>query len=697
MKATLIFPPATDPRGPHLALPCLAASLRRAGVETELLDLDIDGMLAVLQPDRLKEAGERLRARAVPPQDRRREALRRMTELSEVLPERMDDALAVFRDRERFYDPNAFNSARETVCNGLDLVSAACRSGVRYNIAPIAYDVEGVDVQSLSDLIRATSDDVGGLFDDYWDTDVFPMLDAQGPDLIGITITNRQQIVPGLRMARKLRRRGHFVVLGGTVYTKFTEQLRRLPEFFDHFADGVVAYEGDTALVELVHQLNGPRDFTKVPNYLYARDGAVHMTRTHVEDVAALPTPDFEGLPLGQYLTPEPVLPILYGKGCYFNRCKFCDIPYINSISRKAYRVRPPELVAEDLARLHDRFGARHFVFTDEALAPRLLERLADALEPHRERELRFVGYARLEPGFTPELCRKLAGMGMTKLFFGLESGTQETIDHMDKRIKVDRVPAVLQNCRDAGILFHLFSIVGFPEETEESARGTYRFFAQNVSVIDHPGNSFDIHPFGLELRTRYAEEADALGMLVPPEALTKDFVIGVEEWTNSRGLSRERVEALLSEFHLLLRNTYRNYHASAQQLWPAFEEFAVLYADRYQGSEFRHRTSLPPPTDRRGYRLRWNPSSLVEHGNGDTVIISSRHSHAVLERSAFELLDGVDWQSGVDILAASSGGGHQTPVTAFLTRQRIAELIAKALLQLVPLQAGQDSQGDPS
>ena len=86
------------------------------------------------------------------------------------------------------------------------------------------------------------------------------------------------------------------------------------------------------------------------------------------------------------------------------------------------------------------------------------------------------------------------------------------------------------RHCRDAGILFHIFSIVGFPEESEASAANTIRFFEDNADVIDQPGNTFDIHPFGLELRTGYFEEADRLGLIIPEEALRKEFVIGLKE-----------------------------------------------------------------------------------------------------------------------------------------------------------------------
>jgi len=375
-RVTLIFPPATDPRSPHLALPCLAAALRDAGCDVELLDLDVEGLHALLAPDRIAETGRRVRQRsragALPGDG----TLRRLGALSEGLPERLPDALAALRDPARFFDPNEFRAARDTLLDALDLISAAADAPVRYSISPIEYEVDGVDQQVLADLVGVTADRRANVFDEWWESDVFPRLDARAPVLVGVTITNRQQIIPGLSLARRLRARGHFVVLGGTVFSKFAEPLRRLPEFFERFADGVVVYEGDTAICELVSVLEGARDFSRVPNYLYLDRGVVRFTRTHIEDVDALPTPDFSGLPLDRYLTPAPVLPILFGKGCYFNRCRFCDIPYINHVSRKAYRVRSPERIVADLVAHHRRFGCRHFEFTDEALAPRLLEEL---------------------------------------------------------------------------------------------------------------------------------------------------------------------------------------------------------------------------------------------------------------------------------------------------------------------------------
>jgi anaerobic magnesium-protoporphyrin IX monomethyl ester cyclase len=636
MHVTLIFPPATDPRAPHLALPYLAAVLRRAGISTRLIDADVGSLLALLRPDAIGSNVQKLKLR--PPAGIGAGALSRLVRRGEALVENIPRAFAILRGPKDFYDAHQFRAARAQLLDGIGLACLAADRPIHYSLCPIRYDIDGIDEQSLHDLIAVTADRHYNLFHNFWEDELLPSIEAEHPDLVGISIVNRQQLLPGLALASRLRERGLFVVLGGTVFTKFVGKLMQLPEFFAHFADGVIVYEGETAILELVAQLGSARDFSRVPNFLHVRDGRVHLGKAHVEDVDELPVPDFAGLPLKDYLTPEPVLPILVGKGCYFNECKFCDIPFINHVSKKPYRVRSPQKITQDILSLNERFGCRHFEITDEALPPRLLEKLADELEPHAGRQLSFTGYARLEPGFTAPLCAKLARMGMRKLFFGLESGDQATLDHMKKGIRLEHVRPVLEHCRDAGILFHIFSIIGFPEETEARARNTLRFFEDNVDVIDHPGNTFDIHPFGLELRTEYFANADRIGLNIPPEALNKEFVIGIRSgWSNTRGLSPGEVGRLVNDYNEVLRRIYGRFHNSDLHLWPGFEEYAVLYADHYADREFPFRTALPEEGDPSQFTIAWCPDTLIEFSGG-TVRISSPSKIATISERAYRM-----------------------------------------------------------
>jgi hypothetical protein len=523
-------------------------------------------------------------------------------------------ALADLRDPVAFYDPHRHHLARTCLLAACERISAG-HERVDYSFSNAIYRIDGIDSSRLADLAAATADPGLNLFEPLYRDSVLPELARDRPDVVGVSILNGQQILPGLRLARVIKEAGHFVVIGGTVYSKFVPELLRRPEFFELFCDGLVPYEGETAFVSLLHELDGRRDLTRVPNLMVLdRHGTPSIGPTRAEDVARLPTPDFGDLPLRDYLAPAPVLPLLLGKGCYFNRCKFCDIPFINSVAEQPYRVRPPERVAGDVATLRDRHGARCFELTDETLSPRSLVHLGEALAA-RGVDARFVGYARFERGFTPDVCERLYAMGLRKLFFGLESANQATLDHMRKGIRVETAYRVLRACRDAGIGYHVFSIIGFPEEPESSARDTLRFFEEQGEIFSDPRNSFDIHGFGLDLRTPYADEPGRYGVEIDQADLSgRDFPISVLNWRNTRGMSGERVEELLGEFARALRERFRD------SLWPAFEEYAVLYAEHYEGSAFEYRLSLPEPGDPLRFSLAWAADVRVAGASAKTV-----------------------------------------------------------------------------
>jgi len=374
MHIALLFPPSVDPRAPHLAIPSLAAFLRANGVRVTVRDLNLEGFVWATKHAQLVEAERTARARLDTASESERPKLRQVLARAPFVVNAAEEAIATLRDDEDFYDPDRYNEARNTLRSALALMSAA--SGrVNYAFSNAVYEVEGCNSWRLTDLDQATADSGTNVFLPFWEEQVFPSLAADRPDFVGISILNGQQILPGLTLARRLRERGHTVLIGGTVYSKFVPQLMKQPDFFRLFCDGLVPYEGEPALraIALGAWEGEPAG---IPNLmrLDAKGNPV-IGPACVETVDDLPVPDFSDLHLSDYLAPKPVLPILTGKGCYFNRCKFCDIPHINSISTKNYRVRRPDTVAADIAALYKNHGARHFVITDETLSPGLISK----------------------------------------------------------------------------------------------------------------------------------------------------------------------------------------------------------------------------------------------------------------------------------------------------------------------------------
>ncbi|MFF4673166.1 B12-binding domain-containing radical SAM protein [Streptomyces sp. NPDC001279] len=693
MHAVLLFPPAADPRSPHLALPSLTSRLRRNGVEVTQRDLDVEAVDALLRPAALERAAgvcRDRRSRRVPADERDR--LDRVLAMAERTLELAPGAADTLRDPVAFYHPLALAEAREALSHGLRMVGAA--HGVDWDIAPVTYAVDAIDPARLPDLDRATADPAVNVFEDHWSHGILADLEAARPDLVGISILNHQQVIPGLTLARRCKSAGHTVVIGGTVYAKFASALLRRPRFFTLFCDALVPYEGEAALLGVLERLADGRDLAGVPNTVALdASGAPVAGRVVAEDVAALPTPDFEGLPLDRYLTPVPVLPILTGKGCYFNKCRFCDIPHINRVAPRPYRTRPPAVVAEDIARLTESHGCRHYEITDEALSPRFLLRLGEALA-ERDLDVSLVGYARLEPGFDAATCERLAAMGVRKLFFGLESGSQRMLDHMDKGVRLPVASQVLRAVHEAGICLHLFSMVGFPQETEQDAQRTLSFLLDHADVLADPRHSFDVHGFSLDLRTDYFEQADRFGIEMDAEELAgADFPLSVRSWTSAGGLSTQRAQQLVADFQAVLRARFPVHRQFPAHLWPSFEEYAMLYAERYGTDRFPWQLCLPPPGDPLLFRLEW-PRSTRFRPTGEGFVAESFTGRVRTPRQLLQLLARpaepcrVDDLLGALASQVAPGGDrdtHDRAVIAKELRGMIDEMLAAGVLWLVP------------
>ncbi len=658
--------------------------LRQAGISVDLFDLDLEGVLSLLRPDRLVEAGAIIRQRAQSAGADERYFLERSASRAPALAESIAAALATIRNPEQFFEPTQLNCARERIYDSLDIVSLAAGRPLSYQTEVLRYEVKGIDPSRFCDLLEVTNDPAANLFEEHWIDTVYPALENAAYDLVGISLTLRWQIIPGLSLARRLRQKGFRVVLGGTAIAKVSHRLPHLPEFFTAFADAVVTREGETALLELVNQLQGEGNFAMVPNLLYKADGRVCATKLHIEDYAALPTPDFDGMPLGRYLSPSLVLPVMIGKGCYHDECTFCDIPFINRVSPKRYRARSAETVAADITKLAEKHGCRHFLLADEALPPRLLEKVADALVQRKHRELALSGYARLEPGFTPPLCEKLAAAGLRRIYFGLESADQATLDRMQKGIRIENTVKVLRNCHAAGIGFHVFSMIGFPGEDANSAERTIEFFEDNADLFDSPANTFDIHELEILTDTAYFSQAEKFGIRILAPVAGKDFVFGIgTDWENTIGLSRAQIALLLQEAVQRITPRFSRYHAWPPIAWPAQEEWALIYADRYCNQPVPHLTFIPQEPSALPYRIAWNPAAHVEQKQ-DKVVVTSRRGSLELDLGSFRLLgENSSYRPASEIVGRLAGGeasdDHRAEVTKFvnqLIRQRLLEFV---------------------
>lgn len=478
MKITLVYPPFADATQPYSSLPALAAYIRsRERHEVELYDANLDTVLYFLSREQIESAASRItdRIRSLERGDKpsgrnaQEYALALAASLkAPIVAARIEDAIAAFRDAETFSDLTRLNCARRLYDDAIDVLDAAWH--------PLGLRPSGLsepDRAKASAIDSVACDAARNPFLPVLKAIALPELERSGAGAVGISITYQTQILPAVTLAKLIRQLMPAVpvIFGGQMVSVWHENLANCPEIFD-WCDYLIAFEGESALERLLSALEDSREPLGVPNLAYLSKGRVRIHPTAVEDIDALPTPDYTGLPLERYLAPEPVFLLNTSRGCYWSKCEFCAV---SPAMRNGCRIRGTDLVIRDITALQQKHSAHCVAFGDDCVPPRTLQELAHGLISAGI-SLSWQCEVRFERALTAELLADLRKAGCRNLIFGLESYSTRVLGLMSKGVQFAEIARVLDDCRRNQIAFNLQLFFGFPGETPQEARETLEF-----------------------------------------------------------------------------------------------------------------------------------------------------------------------------------------------------------------------------
>jgi hypothetical protein len=411
---------------------------------------------------------------------------------------------------------------------------------------------------------------------------------AEKPDVVGFSMIFDQQLPVGALLGRLLRQRHALpVVFGGSCFADTAEHFLG---WYPESADVIVAGEGEDALRQLLSDFSAPQ---RVPGAVYREPGGNirKIDKEYSKQIDYYGVPDFGGGDLRRYFSPEPVIPLLLSRGCYWRRCTFC-VHYRSA--GLTYRMHSLDFTIEMLRSFVQK-GVRHFAFIDEMISPRHFEKLATAI---KEAGLDIAYYALTKPSgdFSPAHLLDMAESGCKYLLWGLESGNQRVLDLMDKGSKVEEVSRILKRAYAAGIMNHVFMICGFPTETEDE-------FAQTIKFLeDHRDYIYAVHrgTFSLERESPIFSEQARFG--ITRSWLIKDTPTGGRwGYEVSSGMSRERAAQVFVSVLPFLRvfNPYARFLAN-------YRDHALLIYDRRGRQLWPEKRQFPPITYARTPPTPW-------------------------------------------------------------------------------------------
>lgn len=362
-----------------------------------------------------------------------------------------------------------------TLCFPAEIVNFQQRSKGRYNI------------YTLRDLFNIElADSLCYCFAQFFHERMSLDVELLATDTFGISVTYDHQIVSAIWLARAIRNKWpeKKVILGGTAMSQTFKHMKDKNNMkaFLAVCDAIVIGEGETAICTLAACNGEWHQEPAIHNTItYDREREVLRLPAHVhyEQLASLHQPIFE-YKWDLYLSPERGINYAPTRGCYWNRCTFCDYGLNTDRPTSPWRERSIDQVIADLRTATASQGIGYVYFAVDVMAPGYLERLSDAildsgLKFHWSAELR------MEKIFTLERCVKMAQAGCVCASFGMESGNQRVLDLIDKGTKITYMQETMRNFASAGIAVQLMTFEGFPTETAEEKMATIEFVKDNA------------------------------------------------------------------------------------------------------------------------------------------------------------------------------------------------------------------------
>jgi hypothetical protein len=335
---------------------------------------------------------------------------------------------------------------------------------------------------------------------------------ANEPELIGFSVMYPKQIINTLALAKYLNSINSGlagfnrqtakpkIVLGGAMISALqAEDILHTCPFVDAVFDG----EGETGLKMLCEG----RKFSEIPGLVYRVTGGVLRNRkTDTISLTRLPLPEFTELNIDMYLNPEPVVPVVFSRGCKWRKCRFCA----HNLSYSGYRKRNTVQLVEYLSKLRRERGVRHFYFADQYIDAVDMKSLADEIV-NNDLDIFYHIMGRPTDDYNPEVLQTLFKSGCRWISWGIESGSQRLLDICRKGTYVETIRKIVKDSSDAGISNLLMLIFGLPTSREDDLNATINLLDDLDEAVDAVTNS----NFQLFDRTAFAAQAKMFGINV--------------------------------------------------------------------------------------------------------------------------------------------------------------------------------------
>ena len=355
--------------------------------------------------------------------------------------------------------------------------------------------------------------------------------------------------------------------------------------------DHVIAGEGEIKLLELCKNIFGePSALTATMNY------KPHYPPSNCQplDLDSLPTPDYQsyfselkehfpGLPF------SPRVPLEFSRGCWWNKCAFCNL----NLQWSGYRKKSAKKVVDEVRIMHKRYNILDFTFCDNALPEKEADDFFSSME---KAGADYDFFAEIRPLNTPRKLGCYRKGGLSTVQVGIESLSDSLLKKMAKGTRVIENLAIMKYCAENSIILDGNIIVEFPGSTMEEVSETLANL--DYALPYHPlvaatfflgtGSPVDSTPAAYGIRA-ITQHRNAYKLL--PKEILNNLKLVVKGYRGDRGRQQSQWQPVRQKIKL-----WQGFHNQRKNTsLPALSyrdggSFLVIRQERTEGPPLLHR-----------------------------------------------------------------------------------------------------------
>lgn len=313
----------------------------------------------------------------------------------------------------------------------------------------------------------------------HWSQDdVLNKIERFKPSMVGIaTITQLSERAKEMSLAIREKYPEIFIFVGGP-------HVNIMPEEALKETKANIAIVGESEMA--IKKIAGNLELYKEPQVIRCEN---------IKDLDSLPMParhlvdmeKYTALP-NTYKKYPNVASVITSRGCPYT-CTFC------SDANGKFRQRSVNKVIDEIKYLIREYGTKEISFWDDIFT---MNRnwILEFCNKIKEEKIDIIWscYSRLNL-VDPEMLKAMKEAGCWNMFVGIESGNQDILDNVKKRMTIEAIREKVKMIKDSGIEVRGSFVLGLPGETPEKGRNTINFaielepdYAQFTLCTPYPG-----------------------------------------------------------------------------------------------------------------------------------------------------------------------------------------------------------------